>query len=152
MKRLFVILFCLTLFVPVLTAQSNDIIDTILAEERLTAGSAAYLVLSLADPDAIPDSREAAFAALAQKVDLAPVSAGGADDQVSIGEFSYLLQQSLALPRGIGSRIQPGPRYALRDLKFLNIVQGRVYPAMALSGERALRIAGQTLSRTEERI
>ena len=63
MKRVFVIISCLALFLPVLTAQSNEIIDTILAEERLTAGSAAYLVLSLADPDAIPDSREAAFAA-----------------------------------------------------------------------------------------
>jgi hypothetical protein len=145
-------MFCLALFIPVLSAQSNEIIDTILTEERLTAGSAAYLVLSLADPDAIPDSREAAFAALAQKVDLSPVSAGGVDDQISIGEFSYLLQQSLALPRGIGSRIRPGARYALRDLKFLNIVQGRVYPAMELSGERALRITGRTLNRMEARI
>lgn len=152
MKRIFVIMFCAMLFIPVLSAQSNEIIDTILAEERLTAGSAAYLVLSLADADMIPDSRQAAFAALAQKVDLSPVSAGAVDDQVSIGEFAYLLQQSLALPRGLGSRILPGPRYALRDLKFLNIVQGRVYPAMGLSGERALRIAGQTLSLTEERI
>ena len=150
MKIRLTFLFGFLLAGLLLNAQSNEILDQLLAEEQLSAGSAAYLIVSLADPARVPDSRERAFEQLKTAVNMEPVSATAPGDTVSIGEFSYLLQQHLGLSRGLGSRFMPGPRYALRDLKFLKLVQGRVYPSMALSGERAIRIIGRVLAETEE--
>jgi hypothetical protein len=42
------------------------------------------------------------------------------------------------------------PRYAARELAFRNVIQGRAYPRMELSGERAMRIVGRVLALEEE--
>jgi hypothetical protein len=142
MKRLFLtagLLFCL-LF-P-LSAQSNQIMDEILAEPALTAPSAAYLLLSAADGAAQPETREQALQLMAEDF-------AGTGDTLTMGEFSLLVQKQFDLPRGLASRLFGTPRYALRDLKFQRIIQGRAHPSTPLSGERALRIIGRVLSGQE---
>jgi len=150
MKRL---IFLSLLFLPgtvSLFAQSNEIIDTILAERELSAGSAAYLLLNI-EPANAPADTSAAFTRLKSTYDLSSFTVNSEADPVSLGLYAYLLQWELSLPRGLGSRMFAGPRYALRDLKFLKIVQGSGEPSSSLSGERALRILGRALTEMEER-
>jgi hypothetical protein len=135
-----------------LFSQSNEIIDMILAESELSAGSAAYLVVSL-DPAGTPPADQAeAFMQLTAADDLSRFGIQTAEDMVSLGLFAYLLQQEMQLPKGIGSSLFAGPRYALRDLKFLALIQGRGAPSDPVDGERALRIIGRALAETEERL
>ena len=152
MKRVYIVLIVVFLLAASLSAQSNQIIDQILAESRLTGGSAAYLVMSVGDGAAEPASREAAWSELTAAYDLQVYGLQSIEDPVSMGLFSYLLQERLDLPRGVGSTLMAGPRYALRDLKFLQIVQGQVSSAGELSGERALRILGRALTELEGRV
>ncbi|MDZ7793086.1 MAG: hypothetical protein U5P10_05160 [Spirochaetia bacterium] len=43
-------------------------------------------------------------------------------------------------------RLFPGPRYAVRELAFIDAVQGSSYPNSPLSGERAIRILERFLT------
>jgi hypothetical protein len=45
-------------------------------------------------------------------------------------------------------RLFPNSHYAYRELAWLNIVQGRNYPNMKVSGKQFLRILGRTLDYT----
>jgi hypothetical protein len=44
----------------------------------------------------------------------------------------------------------PGPRYAFRELDYLDLIPGRKDPAAKVSGERLLIILGRVLSHTGE--
>lgn len=143
MKKYFLVCcFFLWAYSP-LFSQSNDILDTVLAEAELTPASAAYLLVS-AGGGAEPASREAALASMRDAFD-------GMGETVSAGEYALLLQRQFGLPRGVVSRLAPSPRYALRDLKFLDIIQGRAHVNTPITGERALRILGRVLSELEVR-
>ncbi len=148
MKRYLVCFFLLSLFLP-LFAQSNDIIDSVLSETNLSAGSAAYILLSINQSG--DQGREDAFKALSEKLDLSRYGVGSASDEVSLGVFAFMLQQELDLPRGIGSTLFPGPRYAVRDLRFLGIIVQSGDAASAISGEEALSLTGRALAELEER-
>ncbi|WP_020611884.1 hypothetical protein [Sediminispirochaeta bajacaliforniensis] len=127
-----------------LFGQSNEIIDEILAEPQLSPAAAAYLLASLSDGNQAPATMEEALASLSgQFVDVG--------ESISVGEFALLLQENLDLPRGLGSLVYPSPRYALRDLRFLGIIQMKAHPATPLSGEGALRILGRALEKLEVR-
>ncbi|WP_319477947.1 hypothetical protein [Marispirochaeta aestuarii] len=150
MKRVTLLLFVvITVSLPIFS-QSNEIIDQILLEERLSAGSAAYL-LTVLEGDASYGSREEAFGALRSEAVFEFLGLAAPDAEVNLGQFAHLVQRKLDLPRGLGSTLFPGPRYSLRDLKFLQMVQGRGAPDSPVSGERALRIIGRALSELEER-
>jgi hypothetical protein len=58
--------------------------------------------------------------------------------------------KSFGIKGGLMYRIFPNPRYACRELVRLRIVQGRTDPGGRLSGERFLRILGNTLTFTGE--
>lgn len=136
---------------PIIHAQSNETLDVLLAEESLTAGSAAYVLLTAVQEISDETSRDDALAEL-KGYDFAYLLSGkNTDSTLSLGEFSFLAQQVFELPGGLMSGIFPGPRYALRDLQFLKIVRGRAYPKMELSGERAGRIIGRILAEKEAR-
>ncbi len=148
MKRYVVCFFLLSLFLP-LFAQSNDVIDSVLSEKSLSAGSAAYILLSIDQSGDL--GKDDAFEALRGKFDLAKYGVDSVSDEVSLGLFAYLLQQELDLPRGIGSFIFAGPRYAVRDLRFLGILQTRGDAKSSISGEEALSLTGRALTELEER-
>ncbi len=144
MKQFFFVpLLFFSLLVP-LFSQSNELLDLILSETELSAPSAAYLLASAAGGDTAPDSRESAFSSMEERF-------AGMGTTISAGEYALLLQEQFDLPRGLVSRIAPSPRYALRDLKFLNMIQGRAHTDTPISGERALRILGRILSELEVR-
>ena len=128
-------------------AQSNEILDTVLAAPRGSYGHAAYLFLAGDGTIDEQASFEAAVTALEQILPLAIERA--VDEPLTLGEFALLVQLYYDLPRGLMGRLVAAPRYAVRDLRFLRVVQGRSYPNMQLSGEQMIRIVGRVLAYQE---
>lgn len=145
MPRALVLAFLVLLPAGSLGAQSASYIDIVLGTERLSYADAAYLLLRSAG-----DLSE----------DLSPAEAvrfledrgwglrrHNADRAVTLGGFSLLIMRVFELRGGPMYSLFPVRRYALRELRFRGIVQGRGAPGSALSGERALRILERTVRR-----
>jgi hypothetical protein len=128
-------------------AQSNDALDRILAEQQLTYGSAAYLLLVATGKAGEETSAE-------QAVDLAEqegfaLEGFGSRDGLSIGQYSFMLMRAFGLSGGIMYRIIPSPRYAARELEYSGVIQGPAVPGMSLSGNEALRMLERVLYQRE---
>ena len=130
-----------------LFAQSNAVIDDILANERMTYGHAVY-ILGVAD-GTIPERTSVADAHRQSQTD-GLYFGYEREDPVSLGEFSLMLMETFDVPGGLMYTVLPSPRYAARELAFRNVIQGDAYPRMAISGERAMRIIGRVLALQEE--
>jgi len=131
---------CLTLpfFALPAAAQSNSVIDTLLAEKAATFGKSVYLVLSAAD--AIPQDADVAVALkfVNDKGWLGtPKSAG---DPVTFGQFSYVLMKAFNISGGVFYHLFPGPRYAAREVVYRRWVADPLGPNDRLSGSQALYI------------
>ena len=127
-------------------AQSNDFVDGVLAQDRITYGNAAYLLLvgsgDLDESASVADARD--------RFESGPAALGrGVDEPVTLGEYSLLTMNAFGITGGIMYTLVPSPRYAARELAFREVIQGRAYPRMDLSGERALRIVGRVLDLNE---
>jgi len=133
--------------VPLLTAQSNEVLDEVLGEAQLTYGHAAYLVGTasghLAETTALAEAGPGLEQAGMGIPNLQP------SDPVTLGDFSYMLTRAFGIHAGIMSAVLPGPRYSTRDLIYLGMISGPAKPGMSLSGERALRILEQVLHSKE---
>ena len=134
----------LLLSAGVAAAQSNEALDDILQAPEATYGQAAYLLLIGDGSIEEGSSYEQAVRVLEQQ--LGALVQRSAGDALTLGEFALLVQVSHELPRGMLGSLVSAPRYAVRDLRYLRVVQGRSYPNMRLSGERMLRITGRVLA------
>ncbi len=160
----------LLLATAMVSAQSNDIIDAILAEEEMTYGSAAYLLLlAIGELDETVD-RAAAVAQFRQIDSGLAIEGGtvvfqGATARFSqvgdvlnyppiaaltLGEYALLIMQTFEISGGFMYSLAPSPRYAARELTFRRAIQGRSFPRMTISGERGMRILGRILALQEE--
>jgi hypothetical protein len=148
MKKLGFIVLALLLFSALcIPAQSNDVLDRILAEEQLTYASAAYLLLVATGKAAEETSPTQAVARAEQEgIALKGVSAA---EGLSIGQYSFMLMRAFQLTGGIMYRIVPGPRYAAREMEYAGVIQGPAIPGMALSGNEALRMLERVLHSRE---
>ena len=121
-----------------LAAQSNQLIDTVLAQDHITYGNAATLLATAATPTGNDGTNSTTTFDYPD------------DHPLTLGEFSLMVMQTFDIPGGIAYSALASPRYAARELAFRNIVQGHSYPRMAVSGERAMRIIGRVLALEEE--
>jgi hypothetical protein len=137
----------LLLAASALSAQSNEMIDSILAEETATVGSAAYVALSAAgliNEDTSPE-----------RATLVAVEAGwlpeGTDAAApaTFGQLAYLLMGALEVKGGLMYRILPGPRYAAREFVYQGWSPERRGPGDPLSGEFMIRVTGNFLENVE---
>lgn len=125
-------------------AQSNDMLDQILAESELSYGSAAWLALRATDR--IADSATGGESVAGLEALGYGIAHRAPDEAISLGEYSFLLMRLLDLEGGILYRLMPGPRYATRELVAGRVVQGNAYSSMALSGERSVRILARAIA------
>ena len=125
-------------------AQSSQVIDEILLEEKATFGKTVYLVLTAAGLIPEEASIQDAVDSLADKE--WRVRAQSADAVVGLGALSYLIMKSFDIPGGLFYTIFPGPRYASRELKYLGFFTGRYATGRTVSGEDVLRILGNALA------
>lgn len=149
MKKTWALLaLCAAAVLPA-AAQSNQVLDQILDTPSLSFGQASYLALAAAQK--LPDSAtpgEAAEAASGTGWKLRP---HGADDPVTLGEYSFLLMKAFELKGGLFYRMIPGPRYAARELAWRRFIRGDGSPYRNLSGEEALGVLQRLLDWKEGR-
>ena len=126
------------------TAQSNDVIDDLLAEERATFGNSIYLVLAAVGAIHEDATIQTAIDALKDTDWHIPIR--DANMPIRLGEISFVIMKSLDIAGGLFYSIFPGPRYAARELKYLGFYTGRYSPGRYLSGEEVLRILGNALT------
>jgi len=146
-RALFLVLAMAAMGVPLLSAQSNEVLDAVLGQAALSYGNAAYLVgtasghlaETVTPEDAVPQVEQAGLGLPGRK----------STDPVSLGDFSYMLTRAFGIGGSIMYSILPSPRYATRELAYLDIISGPAMPGMSLSGERALRILEQIIHRRE---
>ena len=128
------------------SADFNTTMDSTLSEESLSYGSASYALL--VGTEVISDDATVQEAA-GEMSKMFPDTAMEWNEPVTIAGFSYMIMNAYSLEGGLFYRIFPGPRYALRELKFKKIIQEKAYSTMYLSGEKAFRIIGRVLDREE---
>jgi hypothetical protein len=147
-KRAVFLMFAMAaIAVPLLTAQSNEVLDFVLGEAKISYGNAAYLVGTASGH--FPETTAPADAG--SLLEQAGLGTPGltATDPVTLGDFSYMLTRAFEVHGGVMYWILPGPRYATRELAYLGIISGPAKPGMSLSGERALRILEKMLNSKE---
>ena len=143
------VLFGLICGAAALIAQSNDLLDELLAEEKTSFGKASYFVLlsvGLIQEDATVEQSLTVL----ERQDWS-LKRKGKNEPITLGEYSYLLMKTLAIPGGLMYGIFPGPRYAFRELFYLGIGSGKSNPYRHISGVEAVRMLGRALDWKEEK-
>jgi len=116
-----------------------------LASETVSAASAARFVLASADK--LPQGLSPAEAEL--EAYGAAASRGwinrAAGENMTLKDTAFLVMNAFEIKGGLFYSLFRNPRYAYRELIYRKIIQGRSDPAMAVSGERFLRILGRVL-------
>lgn len=141
------VLVCLPLIV---SAQSNAVIDELLEKETANWGNAAYLVLSAAE--LIDENTEISKVLSILEKQQWNLKLHEEKQSITLGEYSYLLMKAFNVPGGLMYMLIPGPRYAARELSYLNFIDDDTSPYRTLSGEEVLRIMGRLLEWKEANI
>jgi len=131
-----------------LAAQSNDLIDALLAEEEASYGKAAYLALTASGLITEEQSPEQALEVLQEQGWRLDILTAG--EPIKLGEYSFILMKAFHIQGGLMYSIMPGPRYAGRELSYLGMILGSPSPYRTISGEEAVRILGNILEWQEE--
>lgn len=142
-RALFLVITMAAVSVPMLQAQSNEVLDAVLGEAALSYGSAAYLVGTASGH--VAESATPAEAVTQLEQGALGLRGRAAADPITLGEYSYMLTRAFRIPGGIMYRILPGPRYAVRELAYLGVISGPAKAGMAVSGEQALHILERVL-------
>ncbi len=119
-------------------AQSNSVIDTLLAEKQASFGNSVYLILSAAN--AIPQDADVASAVKYANDQGWLKTKMSASDPVTFGQLSYVLMKAFKVSGGIFYRLFPGPRYAAREVVYRKWSPVDLGPNDSLSGSQALYI------------
>ena len=137
MKFIFNICFLLVVTV-ILPAQTADRIDQLMDSRALNYEQVVSFVLEAADiwnlsgAVAVPGSNEAYQFALNRNWLPKGVSP---DTSARLDGVSLILMHSFGIEGGLFFSLTKNPRYAYRELEYLEVIQGRVSPQMAVSGE-----------------
>jgi hypothetical protein len=132
------------------SAQSGAFMDRFLEEPQAAYGDAVYLVLLGAGVLKDGEPVERALSVLQERG--WAIAGKGASDPLTLGELAYLVMRANGIPGGLMYHLAPGPRYATRELEYLEVIQGTGRPGSAVSGERAARILGRVLDYKEGRL
>jgi hypothetical protein len=143
--------FCLFLVLPAfLPAQTGAMIEELLETKAVTYEQAAQLVLEAADlEDYSSDSSKAEAFDYAVERNWFPLDAEGWG-AASLQGVSLLIMQAFGFKGGLFYTMGKSPHYAYRELVYQEVIQGRVDPQMAVSGEMLLFMVGRVLERLEE--
>ena len=121
-------------------------IESLLTVRSVTYEQAAWFVLRAADVYAA--SPEGAFSHASGQNWLPADAAAG--DGVALGGLSLLVMEAFDLKGGLFYSFAKTPHYAYRELVYKDIIQGRVDPDMAVSGDFLLFLIGRVLSGMED--
>jgi hypothetical protein len=132
------------------TAQSNDFLDALLAEERAGYGNTVHLTLMAVNLVREDSGTRSALGVLAEQG--WGIEVREYEEPIRLGEFAYLLMKAFDLSGGLMYRLFPGPRYAVRELFYLELMHGSANPFRFVTGEEVVRVVGGILRWREERL
>ena len=142
MKKLIsLILFVIT--ASFLYSQSNEVIDDVLSQDKLTCGNGAYLALNAAGLIEDDLSPEMALEVLKEKGWIKDKRLSS--DVMNLGEYSLALMQGFSMKGGIMYSIFKAPRYASRELGYQGYISREPGAYRTLSGSEAVSILGQLI-------
>ena len=157
MRRYFFI-FCFLIlvsaFLPAQTAgsgiQTAGAIEQLLESEAVSYEQAAMFVLQAADlGNFLSNASPTGAFQYAVERNWLPKRVSGSDEAELQG-ISLLVMESFGFKGGMFYSIAKNPHYAYRELVYQEVLQGRIDPKMAVSGEYLLFVIGRALSRVEE--
>jgi len=150
-RYIFVACFMLaSAFVPAQTAQR---IEQLLEKETITYREATWIILEasgkfgFANTDVVSSS-DKAYRYAAENGWLPRNTT--ADTTATLEGVSLIIMHSFGIKGGIFYSIFKSPHYAYRELVYRGIIQGRVSPKMAVSGDMLIFGTNQTIMRQEE--
>ena len=143
-KALCICFILIVLSIAFLHAQIEEQIDLLLEEESAGFGKAVYLVLVASEHCDETESLSGALGVLQKKN--WDISLKGEGDAITLGEYSYLLMRAFNIKGGIMYMIFPGPRYAVRELVYHNLILENPNPDRQVSGEEVMTILTRVLN------
>ena len=143
MKNLLCLLALCAITASPLFSQNAEEIEVLLSKDAVTYEEAAWFVLRIAEIPGIADSTGAYD--YAKNRNWLPYDAFPGV-QARLDAVSLLFMQSFGYKGGAMYTLTKSSRYAYRELVHDGYIQGRVEPAMHVSGELLLYIAGRVLS------
>ena len=142
--RLAAILLVATLASLSIAAQSNQVMDSLLAQPQAKCAETAYMVLICGEW--ISES-ETPAEALKVAQDKGWISRSAKDDSpVTLGAFSLLAMKGMRMGGGVGWTLLPFPYYALRELSAFGIANASGGDRRILSGEEVIRMLGKIIA------
>lgn len=144
LKKSWVLLALLVGTALPLAAQSNQVLDQLLDEQKASFGKVVYMTLAAAK--LVPDTATIDQAMDALQAQGWKVKALPADAPIPLGDYSYLLMKAFKVSGGILYSLFPGPRYACRELGYMKVIPSDPRPLRNLSGEEAVRILGNLMA------
>ncbi|MCL2411453.1 MAG: hypothetical protein FWC97_07395 [Treponema sp.] len=138
-------------FAPCLLAQQTELaqqtaayeIDSLLQTSAITYAQAARFILEASDRAVFTDPEEAFRYAQERNWFGRNVTA---EQTARLDVVSKLIMSAFEIRGGLLFSITGRPRYAYRELVYLNIIQGRTEPGLNVSGELLLFITGRILT------
>jgi outer membrane protein OmpA-like peptidoglycan-associated protein len=138
------LLFLLLIVPAFLGAQSTaDEIETLLSTNAVTYAQAAHFTLRAAGVLAANDAQEA-FNFAVQQGWLPGIVLPG--DPARLDRISLLFMRSFDMRGGLMFTIFGNAHYAYRELRYLNVIQGRSVPSMHVSGDGLLYYVNRLLA------
>jgi len=140
---------CLFLLIPVfIFAQSPAAeFENLLNTDVVSYAQASRFVLEAADIMSSSDAANEAFQYAFNRGWL-PKNVN-AEDKAQLNHIALLLVNSFDVKGGLLFSITNNSRYAYRELKYINVIQGRVDSAMPVSGERLIFYTNRLLVRPD---
>jgi hypothetical protein len=148
-KHICLILFFIVTVQGHLFCQYNEQVDILLQEQKATFGRVVYIVLAAGELITGEETIEQALGVLHEKE--WGISIIASDSPVTLGDCSYLLMNVFDIPGGVMYAMFPSPRYAVRELAYLNILTGSPDPSRSVTGEEVMNLLAQTIDWKEAR-
>jgi hypothetical protein len=148
-KNKLILLGILIITLPlIIHSQSNTVIDEMLNKDKAGFGRTSYLVFSASG---ILDDEATIEESLGYLGELKwNMTNKQSEDDINLGQYSYMLMKSFNINGGLMYQLFPGPRYAAKELYYLGFIDENSDPVRSISGEEVLRILGRLLEWKEE--
>ena len=148
MKKIFILIIFLSSFM--LYAQSNEQIDNLMKADKTTVAEASLLILSSAGIIETDSDSSSAVKYINDKKWYKTAIKG--NSALTAGNASYIFMKAFKIDGGLMYKIAPGPRYAVREMKYNDILDKRTETSSIMSGENFLIFLSEALSWQEENL
>lgn len=144
------VFFCCAVFLFGRTAEASEgeILDRLRTAETVTYREAAYAFLvasgTLAGDRSIATVGSEMLSSEFGYSDVSP------NEIVRIKDIAHMAMQSFSVPGGIMYRVFPVGRYAIRDLRYRELIAAEISATEPASGPQTLRLIASMLSLREE--